>query len=70
MAYNIPRLTKQSEEKLYNKYNGYGVLFVKTGDREMQITEFNLAINGKFCTMNGTLLTERLNELSATIKEE
>ena len=63
-------LTKKSKEKLYNRYNGYGAVFVKTGDREMQIIEFNLGRNGKFNTMNGTELTEKLNKLSREIEEE
>ena len=63
-------LTKKSKETLYNRYNGYGVVFLKTGDREMCIIEINLGSNGKFYTTNGTLLTERLNELSAIIKED
>lgn len=51
-------------------YNGYGAIFIKTSDKEITEIEFYLAINGKFCTMNGTLLTERLNEVSAGIEEE
>ena len=63
-------LTKKSKEDLYGRYNGYGVVFVKTGDREMQMIEFNLARNGKFYTVSETLLTERLNKLSQEIEEE
>ena len=57
----------RAKEKLYEKDNGYGVLFVKTGENEMKIIEFNLGKNGKFYTMNGTELTNRLNELSQEI---
>lgn len=63
-------LTKRSKEDLYGRYNGYGVVFVKTGDKEMQIIEFYLARNGKFCAMDGMPLTEGLNKLSLTIEEE
>ena len=66
----MSELTKKSKDELYHGYNGRGSLFVKTRNNEITEIEFNLAINGKFCTMNGTLLTERLNELSAEIKEE
>ena len=70
MGYPIPRLTKQSKDNLCSKYNGYGVLFVKISDREMQIIEFNLARNGKFATINGRWLTEQLNKVSEAIKED
>ena len=60
-------LTRKSVVNFHNKYNGYGVIFVKTSDSEIQRIEFNLARNGKFVTINGALLTERLNELSAEI---
>ena len=63
-------LTKKSKETLYNRYNGYGVVFLKTSDREMTIIEISLGRNGKFYTMSGALLTERLNELSVVIKED
>ena len=64
------KLTKKSKEELYRGYNGRGTVFVKTRDNEITEIEFNLAINGKFCTMNGTLLTEQLDELSGEIEEE
>ena len=70
MNHFIPDLTMRSKENLRNKYNGYGVLFVKTRENETQIIEFNLGKNSKFVTVNGTLLTERLNELSAEILKE
>ncbi len=60
-------LTKKSKDKFYNRYNGYGVLFVKTADKEMQIIEFSLGRNGKFGTISGKYLTERLDELSTEI---
>lgn len=62
-------LTRKSVVDFHNKYNGFGVLFAKIGDRELQIIEFNLDRNGKFHTMNGTELTERLNELALEITE-
>ena len=49
---------------MYRRDNGVGVLFVKTGDNEITEIEFVLGRNGKFGTLNGTLLAERLNELS------
>jgi len=64
------KLTKKSKEMMDTHYNGYGAIFIKTSDKEITEIEFYLAINGKFCTMNGTLLTERLNEVSAGIEEE
>jgi len=63
-------LTKKSKEDLYNRYNGCGVVFIKTGDREIQIIEFNLGRNGRFNTMDGTRLAARLDELSDTIEME
>jgi len=36
---------------LYNRYNGCGVVFIKTGDREIQIIEFILGRNGRFNTI-------------------
>lgn len=63
-------LTKKSKEDLYRRYNGVGVVFVKTHEREMEIIEFNLGRNGKFYAMDGTELAERLNELSLFIEEE
>ena len=64
------QLTKKSKEDFYNKYNGYGVVLIKTGDKEITEIEFNLGRNGKFYTVSETLLTERLNELAMTIPEE
>lgn len=64
------QLTKKSKEAFYNKYNGYGAVFIKTGDKEITEIEIYRDRTGKLRTMNGTLLTERLNELSATIPED
>ena len=61
-------LTKKSVKDLHNRYAGCGVLFVKTSDSEIQMIEINLGINGKFSTINGTELPERLNELSREIE--
>ena len=63
-------LTQKSKENMYNRYNGYGVVFVKTRDGEITEIEFYQGRNCKFYTMNGMLLTERLKELSMTIEEE
>lgn len=63
-------LTRKSIKNFHDKYNGFGVLYVKISDSEIQLIDFNLASNGKFYTINGVELTERLNELSATIKED
>ena len=63
-------LTKKSKEELFGCDNGRGALSVKTRYGVITEIEFYLARNGKFCTMNGTLLTERLNELSREIEEE
>ena len=60
-------LTKKSKEMLYN---GHGVLFVKTGDKEMQMVEFYLGRNGKFHTIDGIELTQRLHDLQGEIEEE
>ena len=70
MNHFIPDLTMRSKENLYKKYNGYGVLFVKTRENETQIIEFNLGRNGKFATISGRYLTERLDELGAEILKE
>ena len=64
------KLTKKSKEAMDTHYNGYGAVFVKTGDKEITEIEFYLASNGKFYTLNGTLLTKRLDELSLSIEEE
>ena len=64
------KLTKKSKEAMDTHYNGYGAVLVKTGDKEITEIDFYLARNGKFCTLNGTLLTERLNELALSIEEE
>ena len=63
------RLTKKLKETFYNAYNGYGIVLIKTGDNEITEIEIYRDRTGNFRTVNGTLLTERLNELSATIKE-
>ena len=64
------QLTKKSKENFYNKYNGYGVVLIKTGDKEVTEIEIYRDRKGNFRTVNGTLLTERLNELSLTLIEE
>jgi len=64
------KLTKKSKEDMYRRDNGVGVVFIKTGDKDITEIEFNLGGNGKFGTLFGTLLIERLNELSAEIEEE
>ena len=64
------KLTKKSKEMMDTHYNGYGAVFVKTGDKEITEIEFYLASSGKFYTLNGRKLTERLNELSTGIVEE
>lgn len=63
------RLAKKWEEDMYGRDNGVGVLFVKTGNNEITEIEFVLGRNGKFGTLNGTLLTERLNELEERLNE-
>jgi len=63
------KLTKKWEEDMYRRDNGVGVLFVKTGDNEITEIEFVLGRNGKFGTLNGTLLTDRLNELSMGVNQ-
>ena len=45
---------------MHRRDNGVGVVFIKTGDKEITEIEFGLGINGKFGTINGMLLTERL----------
>ena len=62
------KLTKKSKEMMDTHYNGYGAVFVKTGNKEITEIEFYLGKNGKFYTLNGTLLTERLNELAISIE--
>ena len=64
------KLTKKSEEKFYNRYNGYGVVLIKTGDKEITEIEIYRDRKGRFRTINETLLTERLNELEKSIVEE
>ena len=64
------RLTKKSKEDIYNRYNGYGAVFIKTGNNEITEIEIYRDRKGRFRTMNGTLLTERLNELEKTIMGE
>jgi len=64
------RLTKKSKEDFYNKYNGYGGVFIKTGNKEITEIEIYRDRKGRFRTINGTLLTERLNELALEIEEE
>ena len=64
-------LTKKSKKDLYGRYNGHGVVFVKTGDREMQMIEFYLDRNGRFRTfMNGMELEHRLYDLQRKIEDE
>ena len=64
------KLTKKSKEMMDTHYNGYGAVFVKTSDKEITEIEFYLANNGKFYTLNGTLLTKRLDALSLSIEGE
>ena len=64
------RLTKKTKEDFFRRYNGYGVVFIKTGDKEVTEIEIYRDRKGRFRTINGTLLTDRLNELEKTIMEE
>ena len=64
------RLTKKTKEDFFRRYNGYGMVFIKTGDKEVTEIEIYRDRTGKLRTINGTLLTERLNELATTIPEE
>lgn len=61
-------LTRKSVKDLHNRYTGCGILYVKISDSEIQTIEFNLGRNGKFHTMNGTELPERLKGLSREIE--
>lgn len=63
------RLTKKSKEDFFKRYNGYGVVFIRTGDKEITEIEIYRDRKGRFRTINGTLLTERLNELEKTLVE-
>ena len=63
-------LTKKRKEDMYRRDNGVGVVFVKTGDKEITEMEFNLGRNGHFYTMDGTRLGAKLDELSDMIEVE
>lgn len=57
-------LTKKSEEDMYSRDEGVGVVFVKTGGKEITKIEFNLGKDNRFYTMDGTELAKRITELS------
>lgn len=63
------RLTKKSKEAFFKRYNGYGVVFIRTGNNEITEIEIYRDRKGRFRAINGTLLTERLNELEKTLVE-
>jgi len=64
------KLTGKAAAAFYNNFSGYGAVFIKTGDKEITEIEIYRDKNGNFRTMNGTLLTDRLNELSAELKAQ
>jgi len=64
------QLTKKSKKKLYNQFNGTGVIFVKTRDKEISIIEFYQDRNGKFRDMAGMELIEAIHELEKEVEEE
>lgn len=66
---NEIELTKKSKDKLYNRNNGCGVIFITTSDKEIRSIEINLGRNGKFYTMDGTELTKYLYGLRGEIEE-
>ena len=49
---------------MYSRDDGVGVVFIKTGDKEITKIEFNLGKDSKFYTMDGTELTKRITEMS------
>jgi len=63
------KLTKQSREKLYNRYNGNGVLFIRTAPNEITSIEIHLGRNGKFYA-GKTEISEYLHGLSGQIEED
>jgi len=68
-------LTKKSKEQLYNQHNGTGIIFVKTGNNEMQVIEFYLSWSKKFYVMNSAIvapieLTEKLQSLILEIEKD
>ena len=64
------KLTKASKEKLYNQFNGTGIMFIKTQNNEIQIIEFYLGKNKKFYVINNTIpATELTKALYGIIPE-
>jgi len=57
------KLTKESKEKLYNQHNGNGIMFLKTGNREMQTMEFYLGKNKKFYLINNSIPSMELTKV-------
>jgi len=61
MRYKM-KLTKKSKEKLYNQFNGNGVIFLKSRKREMLIIEFYLGKNKKFYLLNNAKPSQELTQ--------
>lgn len=47
-------LTMKSEEILHQRYNASGIVFIKTGDKEITSFEFSRARNGKLYVASST----------------
>jgi hypothetical protein len=57
------KLTKVSKDKLYNQFNGNGIIFIKTGCREMMKFEFYLGQNKKFYVINNAVPAIELTQV-------
>jgi len=57
------KLTKVSKDKLYNQFNGTGVIFIKTGCREMMKFEFYLGKNKKFYILNNSIPSQEITQV-------
>jgi len=72
------KLMKSSKDKLYKQFNGTGIIFLKTGCREMMKFEFYLGQDKKFYLINNAIpaieLTQALYgiipEIESEIEEE
>ena len=56
------KLTKASKDKLYNQFNGNGIIFIKTACNEMMKFEFYLGKNKKFYIINNSVPAQELTQ--------
>ncbi|MEA1997734.1 MAG: hypothetical protein U9N61_00200 [Euryarchaeota archaeon] len=64
------KLTGKSEEKLDQRYNASGVVFIKSSNKEITSFEFYRARNGGLYLTSGEKVTDELTEMALHIPED